>query len=116
MEIERQIAGAPKGGKGLSQYNGVAQSVLPCDQGKFVSANHHPFNRVLGQGMFVEAPKRKILCSCGAIAEVDSAMVSTKNDLGKTVECRVCRNKRIARELDEIDRHFNGGDDEEQDW
>jgi hypothetical protein len=61
--------------------------------------------------MFVESPKRKILCSCGAIAEIDSAMVSTKNGLGKMVECRVCRNRRIAREFQEMEHHFNGGEE-----
>jgi hypothetical protein len=110
MDMERQIADALNGNNGALQFEGLAQSRMACDVGKSMSARYHTFKKTIwGQCMFVETPKRKVLCPCGAIAEVDSATVLTKNGLGKTVECRVCRNRRIAREYEEIDRHFNGG-------
>jgi len=62
--------------------------------------------------MFVEMPKCKVLCSCGAIADVDCGMANTKRGLGKNVECRTCRNQRIASEMLEIRRHFYGEDEE----
>jgi hypothetical protein len=65
---------------------------------------------------FGEPPKRKILCSCGAIAEVDQGVVANKMVLGKAMECRACRNERIAREREELERHFSGQDDENEDW
>ncbi len=40
---------------------------------------------VLGDVMFGESPKRKVLCLCGAIADVDSGIASTKKRLGKSV-------------------------------
>jgi len=64
---------------------------------------------------FGEPPKRKILCSCGAIAEVDQGIAANKMVLGKAMECRTCRNERIAREREELERHFSGQDDIEDD-
>lgn len=61
-----------------------------------------------GEVMFGPYPKSKALCSCGEIAEVDSAVVRLKRRLGKDVECRVCRNERIAKELDALELHFLG--------
>ncbi len=65
---------------------------------------------------FGESPKRKVLCSCGAIAEVDHGIATRKISLGKSMECRACRNERIAREREELAKHFNGQDQEEEDW
>lgn len=56
---------------------------------------------------------RKAFCSCGAIAELDSSTVLLKDDLGKEVECRVCRNKRIAEDLEEMRILYS---DEEDEW
>jgi len=58
--------------------------------------------------MFGDTPRRKVLCSCGVIADFDSAMVSTKKGLGKVVECRSCRNRRVAREMEELTIEFMG--------
>ncbi len=58
--------------------------------------------------MFGDTPRRKILCSCGAIADFDSSMASRKRLLGKVVECRACRNQRISHEMEELDAHFLG--------
>jgi hypothetical protein len=60
--------------------------------------------------MFGDTPRRKVLCSCGAIAEFDSAMASRKKGLGKVVECRTCRNRRIAQEMEELAVQYNGED------
>lgn len=65
---------------------------------------------VLGDVMFKDSPKRKVLCLCGAIVDIDSAIASTKKRLGKSVECRCCRNERIAQEMEELRSHFNGED------
>lgn len=64
--------------------------------------------------LFGDPPKRKVLCSCGAIAEVDQGIATKKMSLGKIMECRACRNERIARERDELERHFSGQGDEEE--
>ena len=65
---------------------------------------------------FGESPKRKVLCPCGAIAEVDQGIAAQKKALGKAMECRSCRNERIAREREELERHFFGKDGEEEEW
>jgi len=81
----------------------------------------HPLVSKPGRSMqvlmlFGDPPKRKVLCSCGAIAEVDQSIASKKVSLGKIMECRACRNERIARERDELERHFSGQGDEEEEW
>ena len=69
-------------------------------------------SEMLGDVMFGESPKRKVLCLCGAVADVDSRIASTKKRLGKSVECRSCRNERIAQEMEELRSHFSGEDGE----
>lgn len=54
-----------------------------------------------GQLMFYGHDMEKIFCSCGAIAELDSISIKLKQKLGKEIECRACRNRRIAEELEE---------------
>jgi len=66
------------------------------------------------EGMFGESPKRKVLCSCGVIAEVDLRIASTKMNLGKVLECRTCRNERISRERGELERHFSGEEENQE--
>ena len=66
--------------------------------------------------VFGDPPKRKVLCSCGTIAELDQGIASKKASLGKALECRTCRNERIAREREELERHFSGRDAEDDDW
>jgi hypothetical protein len=63
--------------------------------------------------MFGIYPKSKALCSCGEIAEMDSAVVRLKRRLGKDIECRSCRNERIAKELEALELRFLGQDEEE---
>ncbi|QLH75489.1 MAG: hypothetical protein HPY73_08655 [Methanomassiliicoccales archaeon] len=50
----------------------------------------------------------KVLCRCGAIAEIDRSVLRTKKDLGKVIECRRCRSMRIAREKEELDNDYYG--------
>lgn len=64
--------------------------------------------------MFGPNSMNKALCGCGAIADLDKDVVRRKRDLGKRVECSRCRNRRIAEEQEELDRHFRGQDDEDQ--
>jgi hypothetical protein len=56
----------------------------------------------------------RILCSCGAVTELDRSVVGIKQKLGKTVECRKCRNARIAREKEEEDIAFTGIKEDEE--
>jgi hypothetical protein len=56
----------------------------------------------------------RILCSCGAVVELDRSAVGIKRKLGKTVECRKCRNARITREKEEEDIAFTGIKEEEE--
>jgi hypothetical protein len=68
-----------------------------------------------GMLMAEPVPTSRILCSCGAVVELDRSVVGIKHKLGKTVECRRCRNARIAHEKEEEDIAFNGVK-EEEDW
>jgi DNA-directed RNA polymerase subunit RPC12/RpoP len=66
---------------------------------------------------FGEGAKRKVLCkNCGAIAEVDLRVATTKKQLGKLIECRSCRQRRVAREMEEMEKHFTGEDENEEAW
>jgi hypothetical protein len=56
----------------------------------------------------------RVLCSCGAVTELDRSVVGIKHKLGKTVECRKCRNARIAREKEEEDIAFTGIKEDEE--
>ena len=56
----------------------------------------------------------RVLCSCGAVVELDRSVVGIKHKLGKTVECRKCRNARIAREKEEEDLAFTGIKEDEE--
>lgn len=116
MDSPRQLADALKGRdvRQTMNVNGVARAQdvrSPSLTQMMIPV--HPSRR---NGMFGEAPKRKVLCSCGAIAEVDLRMANTKMNLGKVVECRACRNNRIAREKEELEKHFSGQEEEELEW
>jgi hypothetical protein len=50
---------------------------------------------------------RKTYCKCGRIIGLDSSQVDVKIHLGKDLECSVCRNARISREIDDMNNHFN---------
>ena len=52
----------------------------------------------------------KVLCDCGVLADLDEEVILRKKLLGKSVECRACRNRRIAEEL-EIDNENSESSD-----
>jgi hypothetical protein len=66
--------------------------------------------------MFGPYSMNKALCSCGELTDVDSEVFRRKSNLGKRVECRECRNQRIAREHDQLEMHFLGIEEEEPEW
>ena len=51
---------------------------------------------------------KKIYCRCGRIIGLDSSQVKLKMKLGKELECTECRNVRISKDIDEMNRHFDG--------
>lgn len=55
----------------------------------------------------IDAPTSKALCACGALVEMDRGVLKTKRALGKQVECRRCRNERVARDLDDPEADEN---------
>lgn len=59
-------------------------------------------------GRMFGGPTSRVLCKCGSVAELDRSVIGTKRGLGKVVECRRCRNLRIAREREELEQEFNG--------
>lgn len=66
--------------------------------------------------MFGPYSKNKALCDCGELMDIDSEVVRRKHSLRKRVECRECRNRRIAAEHDRLEIHFLGLDESENEW
>lgn len=56
---------------------------------------------------------RKIYCRCGRIISMDSNIANLKISLGKELECPLCRNSRIAEDIDAINMYFDGIEMEE---
>jgi hypothetical protein len=115
MELQRQIAQALEPAvKDWARSSGAvdindAQILITRSPSK------NQASAVLGDIMFGESPKRRVLCLCGAVADVDSRIANTKKRLGKSIECRSCRNERIAHEMDDLRSHFSGEDGENGD-
>ena len=61
----------------------------------------------------IGSSKNKVFCTCGAIADLDSTVVNLKKKLGKDVECRHCRNRRISKELKELRELYS---EDKDDW
>lgn len=57
----------------------------------------------------------KVYCDCGAIVDLDRASTCLKHALGKKIECMGCRNMRIAADIDLLNQHFSG-EQEEDPW
>ncbi|HIJ00862.1 MAG: hypothetical protein PWQ88_300 [Candidatus Methanomethylophilaceae archaeon] len=55
----------------------------------------------------------KVYCNCGNIIDLDRGVIIRKRSLGKPIECSVCRNRRIAKEIEELNNHFLGEDEED---
>jgi len=63
-------------------------------------------------GVFGPCTMRKVYCTCGSIVDLDRDYFYRRMNLGKQVECIRCRNERVSREIDELNNHFLGIDDE----
>ena len=66
-------------------------------------------------GIFGPSTMRKVYCSCGSIIDMDRDYFLMRMNLGKQVECNHCRNERVSREIDELNNHFLGIDEESSD-
>lgn len=56
--------------------------------------------------MFGPNSMKKALCGCGELVDLDTDIIRRKKILGKRVECVNCRNRRIALERDELEKHL----------
>lgn len=56
---------------------------------------------------------KKIYCTCGRIVDIDDTYFKRRMNLGKQVECSVCRNARVSREIEDLNNHFLGISEEE---
>ncbi|MCG7844103.1 MAG: hypothetical protein MIO90_01575 [Methanomassiliicoccales archaeon] len=56
--------------------------------------------------MFGEWRGATVLCACGALVRLDQGSVYRRRTMGKPVECRTCRNQRVAMELENLDNEF----------
>ena len=52
----------------------------------------------------------KALCDCGELADLDEEVIIRKKLLGKSIECRACRNRRISEELETDDERSESFD------
>lgn len=55
-----------------------------------------------------EESMMSVYCTCGRIVILDRSEMKVRLKLGKELECTSCRNRRIAREIDVMNDHFNG--------
>jgi hypothetical protein len=49
-----------------------------------------------------------VYCACGRIVGLDRSEMQLKLALGKELQCTVCRNERISREIDYFNDLYNG--------
>jgi len=54
-----------------------------------------------------------VYCRCGKIVVLDRSEMMLKLKLDKELECMECRNRRIDREIEEMDNHFLGISEED---
>ncbi len=54
--------------------------------------------------------------NCGAQIDLDAVSVATKRKLHKTVECAICRNARVSRDMELLTQIFYGMYEEETDF
>ena len=52
--------------------------------------------------------------SCGVRINLDSCVVTVKHRLHKPVECPICRNARISKELEQFKIEFSGAESAEE--
>ena len=59
----------------------------------------------------------RVACeNCGANIDLDALSVATKKKLNKSVECAICRNARVAKDMDMLTQIFTGIYEEETDF
>ncbi len=51
--------------------------------------------------------------NCGVRIGLDSSVVSVKHQLHKPVECPICRNMRVSKEMELLENEFRGMKSEE---
>ncbi|MDD1773492.1 MAG: hypothetical protein LUQ14_02580 [Methanomassiliicoccales archaeon] len=118
MEVDHRIANATSGAslapatetRQIGSAGSIAVPGFDMAKPSFIyqlPASSNCFS-ARGEMMLGLYPKSKALCSCGEIAEMDSSVVRLKRRLGKDIECRTCRNQRIAKELEALEMHFSG--------
>jgi len=54
-----------------------------------------------------------VYCRCGKIVVLDRSEMVLKLKLDKELECMECRNRRIDREIEEMDNHYLGISEED---
>jgi len=109
MDVNKQLANALDTHIEDRAMQRLPQARALCGKYLSYSTQYYPFTfSSRGEAMFNSTPRHKVLCSCGTISEIDSLIISTKKDLGKSIECRTCRNQRIARQKEEFEREFYG--------
>ncbi len=64
-------------------------------------------------GGYIAPELGKVYCTCGRIVDLDRSTINLKRQLGKPIECNSCRNRRISCEIDLLDRHFLGEEEED---
>ncbi len=64
---------------------------------------------------FPKADMMSVYCACGRIVPLDRSEMHIRLGLGKKLECVSCRNARISREIDVMNDHFNGIDEQDAD-
>jgi hypothetical protein len=56
----------------------------------------------------------KIFCTCGKIVDLGKREMNIKLSLKKELECTVCRNARISKDIDMLNDHFDGKNSDEE--
>ena len=74
----------------------------------------HGGTRALDLPALGKGSMRKIYCTCGRIVDIDSGYFKIRMGLGKSLECSFCRNQRVGREIDELNDHFLGIDEDDR--
>ncbi|MDD1772019.1 MAG: hypothetical protein LUQ09_03780 [Methanomassiliicoccales archaeon] len=59
------------------------------------------------RSLFGEWRGATVLCACGSLVRLDQSAVNRRRQMGKPVECRHCRNRRVAMEHADLDNEYN---------
>jgi hypothetical protein len=67
----------------------------------------HAEKGVGSRSLFGEWRGATVLCACGSLVRLDQAAVNRRRQMGKPVECRHCRNRRVAMDHEDLDNEYN---------